>query len=60
MRAYLVQLRLKMAESLLRDTQLPVGQIANRVGYEDTSHFIRLFRRSLGQTPSAYRYSAPR
>lgn len=60
MRAYLVQLRLKMAESLLRDTQLPVGQIANRVGYEDTSHFIRLFRRSLGQTPSAYRHSAPR
>jgi len=55
MRAYLVQLRLSMAENLLRDTELPVSQIASRVGYENLSHFIRIFRSRRGQTPAAYR-----
>ncbi|HEY0463268.1 MAG TPA: AraC family transcriptional regulator [Polyangiaceae bacterium] len=29
--------------------------IAERVGYADATHFIRLFRRAYGVTPSAWR-----
>lgn len=55
MRAYLVELRMRMAESLLRDTELPVNVIANRVGYENPSHFIRQFRSQRGVTPNGFR-----
>ena len=58
MRAYLTELRMSMAANLLRDTRLPVAEIASRVGYENTSHFARNFRVLKGQTPSAYRESA--
>ncbi|MEN9491655.1 MAG: hypothetical protein RJA63_2104 [Pseudomonadota bacterium] len=55
MRAYLVELRMRMAESLLRDTELPVNVIAHRVGYENPSHFIRQFRSQRGVTPNSFR-----
>ena len=32
-----------------------VDVIAERVGYADATHFIRLFRRAHGVTPTAYR-----
>jgi AraC-like DNA-binding protein len=32
-----------------------VAVIAERVGYADATHFIRLFRRAHGMTPAAWR-----
>lgn len=52
--AYLVQLRLRVASSILRDTTLPIGEIVERVGFRDATHFGRTFRRHLGSTPSEY------
>ena len=40
---------------LLRDTALPVTEIAAAVGYDSSEHFIRTFRRYTGETPSGYR-----
>jgi len=40
---------------LLRDTVLPVTEIMNRVGYQDSTHFWRTFRKHIGQSPSEYR-----
>jgi AraC-like DNA-binding protein len=40
---------------LLRDTNLPVGEIGYQVGYMNQEHFIRVFKRRMGATPGAYR-----
>lgn len=48
---------IKLQESayLLRTTDLPVGEIAARVGFDDPAYFARLFRRQLRVTPRVYR-----
>ncbi len=51
----LTAVRLENAEQLLRDTALPVSDIAAAVGYESSEHFIRTFRKHKGLTPSGYR-----
>jgi transcriptional regulator GlxA family with amidase domain len=39
----------------LKKTRLPVDTITVRCGFEDTSSFIRLFRRRFGMTPLGFR-----
>lgn len=48
-------IKLQMGAHLLRMTDLPVGEIAARVGYKDQSYFTRLFTRRLAKTPRAFR-----
>jgi AraC family transcriptional regulator len=43
--------RLRRARELLRYGALPIGEIARRCGFEDASHFARVFKRELGCTP---------
>lgn len=52
---WLAALRLKHAKRLLRDTALPIVEIAYRCGYSDQSAFTRAFIRAHDQTPSACR-----
>ncbi len=52
---YQINLRMKEARRLLRETNLSVVHIALEVGYTNPSHFARLFRRETGLTPSDYR-----
>ena len=52
---YLGHLRLQVASLMLRDTELPIGEIALRTGFADATHFGRAFRRSIGYLPSEYR-----
>ena len=52
---YLTRLRLTRAKELLRATDLPVSEIAYRVGMENTSYFIYSFRTHEGTTPNKYR-----
>ena len=47
--------RMERAAILLRYTTLPVGDIAERVGYLDGSYFARHFRQSYKCTPLDYR-----
>lgn len=53
--AYAHTLRLEEAKQLLERSELPVEEIAAEVGYADGSFFRRLFQRSVGLTPAAYR-----
>ncbi|WP_188114660.1 response regulator [Paenibacillus sp. B2(2019)] len=48
-------MRLELAKSLLRETSLPVCEIASRSGFEDDRYFSRLFKERIGQLPSEYR-----
>lgn len=52
---YIQGQRMERAEQLLVNTDLPVGQIAQIVGYQNPSRFAQLFRRSTGQSPAAFR-----
>jgi transcriptional regulator GlxA family with amidase domain len=41
---------------LLRETQLPLSQIALATGFSDQSHLARHFRRQTGMSPSVARW----
>lgn len=43
------------AKRLLRYSDLPVSEIAYRLGFEDPAYFSRFFTRTVGSTPSAFR-----
>jgi AraC family transcriptional activator of pobA len=46
------------AARLLRFTDLTVGQVAHRLGYEDPLYFSRAVKRRFGEAPMAYRARA--
>ncbi len=52
---FLTQTRLSRAKTLLMNTPLSVEIVAQQVGYENTSSFIRAFRQHEGITPLQYR-----
>lgn len=52
---YVLARKLEMAKLLLRDTGMPVGEVAARVGYDDPQYFSNLFKQKTGLSPTAYR-----
>jgi two-component system, response regulator YesN len=52
---YLMNYRLQMAQSLLKDTDLAIKDIAERLQYRNSQNFIRFFKKKLGMTPGDYR-----
>ncbi|MDF2905803.1 MAG: transcriptional regulator, AraC family [Herbinix sp.] len=52
---YLIQLRLTMSSTLLRDTELSIEEICERTGFSDISYFSKVFKKKLNHTPSEYR-----
>lgn len=53
-RLLLDDVRQRMAEEFLRDTNLPLSDIAQLLGYAEQSTFHRAFRRWTGDTPLHY------
>jgi AraC family transcriptional regulator, activator of mtrCDE len=51
----LTSLRMQLACDLLGTTNLPSGDVAERVGYQSESAFAKVFQRKVGLTPSNYR-----
>ena len=56
---YLTRLRVQRAQALLRETALPLYEIANRVGYDSDLAFTKTFKKHTGLTPTRYRKAAP-
>lgn len=52
---YITQKRLEDAKELLGTTQKPLTDIALDVGFNDTFHFIKTFKKFTGMTPGQYR-----
>jgi len=48
---YLLDHKLEIARQLLTQDKLQVGEVADRIGYANTSHFIAAFKRKFGLTP---------
>lgn len=53
--AYLTRLRIARARALLRSSEASVTEIALSCGFSSSQYFANVFRRCVGQTPSAYR-----
>ena len=53
--SYIRSRRLQKAKNLLESTNLPIGEIALRVGFKDFSHFSRSFHKEFGAKPSETR-----
>lgn len=47
--------RMLEAERLLRFSEMSIGEVAYRAGYDDQLYFSRAFKRQFGEPPSAYR-----
>lgn len=57
---WIIERRMAEARELLVETDLPVGEVARRVGVPDPGYFSRLFGRSHGGTPRQWRASRAR
>ena len=55
---YLLTRRIEQATTLLRDTDLPITEIAFATGWESLGTFGRIFRDITGMSPSAVRREA--
>lgn len=56
---YLIQFRIQRALSLLRETAMPVSEIADKVGIPQRSHFGKVIRKATGVSPLEYRENKP-
>jgi AraC-like DNA-binding protein len=52
---YLIKLRIKIASILLSETAIPISEILYRTGFNDSTHFGKMFRKYTGFSPSQYR-----
>lgn len=52
---YILRLRMEQAELLLTSTDLSIGDVAVRCGFDDAGYFARVFKQSFHTTPSSYR-----
>jgi AraC-like DNA-binding protein len=53
---YVLQRRIEHAQQMLRNTDLPMAEIAVSAGFSDQSHLARHFRRITGVSPSVVRW----
>lgn len=58
--AYISSVRIEKSKALLRDTQLPLVEVASAVGFDDQSYFTKTFRKLTGISPGKYRENRSR
>lgn len=54
---FVTEIKLKAAKTLLKNSNMTVESIAERVGYPNVEHFSRTFKKSFEMTPVQYRNS---
>lgn len=55
---FLSEKRIQHALALLRETGLPITEICLESGFNNLSHFLRVFKASVGMSPTQYRRAA--
>ena len=55
--AYLSSLRVEKSKRLLSDRSIPLVEVAGRAGFDDQSYFTKVFKKTTGLSPGAYRES---
>ncbi len=54
---YLTKVRIDKAKVLLKDVSFNIKEVGASVGYTDSNYFTKVFKRSVGMSPSEYRGS---
>jgi AraC family transcriptional regulator of arabinose operon len=54
---YILNYRMNQASLLLKNTNLPINEVANQVGYDDALNFSKSFKKVYGINPSSFRNS---
>lgn len=57
---YLSRVRIERAKNLLLNPSLRISEIAFEVGFQSLTHFNRVFKKIIGQSPTSYRSQLPR
>ncbi len=57
--AYLKSYRMQEAQKLLLETELSVGEIAAKIGYENPNKFTSAFKKEYGVTPTGFKNRCP-
>ncbi|BEP28915.1 response regulator transcription factor [Helicovermis profundi] len=52
---FLTKVRIDKSKQLLKETDLSMKYIANKIGYRDANYFSRVFKKNIGMNPSEYR-----
>ena len=52
---YTNSIRMTMAENLLSTTELSIDEISKQLGYNYSSNFVKMFKKTHGKTPLAFR-----
>ncbi len=52
---YLNKQRINMSTIMLRDSTLSISEICDKVGFNDTAYFAKLFKKYIHHTPTEYR-----
>ena len=52
---YLTKIRIDRAKVLLKDVSFNIKEIGKSVGYANSNYFTKVFKRSIGMSPSEYR-----
>ena len=52
---YLTKVRIDRAKVLLKDVSFNIKEVGKSVGYADSNYFTKVFKRSIGMSPSEYR-----
>ncbi len=55
--SFLLNYKMELAKKLLQEQQLNVNEIASKLGYSTSSHFIAAFKRKYGITPKQFAIS---
>lgn len=51
---YILETKVKMAESLLKQSHLNINEIAEKLGFTDAAHFSRTFKKYAGVNPGGF------
>lgn len=57
--SYLTSVRVEAAKELLMDVSVNIKDVCREVGFHDSNYFARVFKRTVGMTPSEYRNCVP-
>lgn len=52
---YQLETRLVRAKNLLRSTDMPIGEIASRLGFNSTWYFAHFFQKRVNMSAATYR-----
>ena len=52
---YVLHIKIKKAKEILCATRLTINQISDKLGYQNTESFIRIFKKITKKTPTSYR-----